>query len=450
VKILSNIRGIIRNAHPDHHAIAKGMASVALFVFLGKLAGASKEMAIAYRYGISAEVDAYLLIFNLISWPVSIWLSVLSFVLIPLIAQIQRNNLTDIPKFRAELLAFTLLLGLNLTLVFRLGLPALLSSSWLGLSAFTQRAALNTIPSMLVLAPLGLLINLFSVWLLSAGRHLNTLLEGIPALVILMTVLLLPHHGIEALVWGTVVGSIFHLIGIAIPLAQQDEIEKPSFTQHTAQWSVFWQGFGIILVGQTLMSFATLVDQFFAARLNIGAIATLSYAGRIMALILGLGATAIGRATLPIFSRIQADGDNKLHEITSRWTNILFMIGLVAMLMAWWLAPWCVKLLFERGAFTAENTKAVVDVFRYSSIQLPFYFAGLVCYTALSSYGAHKAMLLVSIMCLLVKGGANFLLIPMLGLISIPISTALMYAVFFLMSKLAVSAFFSKNYKGFY
>ena len=54
------------------------MAWVALFVLLGSLVRAGKEMAIAYRYGVSAEVDAYLFVFNLVNWPVGVWFSVLT------------------------------------------------------------------------------------------------------------------------------------------------------------------------------------------------------------------------------------------------------------------------------------------------------------------------------------------------------------------------------------
>lgn len=39
-------------------------------------------------------------------------------------------------------------------------------------------------------------------------------------------------------------------------------------------------------------------------------------------------------------------------------------------------APWVVRLLFEREAFTAENTFAVSEVLRIRLLQLPFYFAG--------------------------------------------------------------------------
>ncbi|MEY3788048.1 MAG: hypothetical protein RLZ75_2255 [Pseudomonadota bacterium] len=426
MNVVYRLRKTIRNAHPDHHAIAKSMVSIALFVFLGKLAGAAKEMAVAYRYGISEAVDAYLLVFNLISWPVGVWFSVLTVVLVPLAARMRQDRVIEIARFRAELLAFSLLLGLILALAAGLGLPALLNSSWLGLSNTTRTVALNITPSMLVLAPLGVLISLFSAWLLSAGRHVNTLLESVPALAILIAVLLLSNQGIEALVWGTVAGLFLHLISLAIPLAWRGEIEKPCFTQHSPQWSVFWQGFGIMLVGQILMSFTTLIDQFFAAHLDTGSIATLSYANRILALILGLGATAVSRATLPIFSKIQADDGGKLHKMAMRWAGLLFVMGLVAMLIAWWLAPWGVKLLFERGAFTAKNTKVVTEVFRYSLVQLPFYFSGLVLVSLLASQRKYRAIASVASINLFVKIAANFSLVPWLGIKGIVLAVGFM------------------------
>jgi len=68
----------VKASHPDHRAIFRGIAWVSLFVVLAKLVGAAKEMAVAYQYGVSANVDAYLFVFNFISWPVGVWFTVLT------------------------------------------------------------------------------------------------------------------------------------------------------------------------------------------------------------------------------------------------------------------------------------------------------------------------------------------------------------------------------------
>ena len=73
----------LSNPASEHRRIAVGFFWVSLFVFVGKLAGAAKEMAIAWRYGVSAHVDAYVLVLNLVTWPVSIWFNILSIALVP-------------------------------------------------------------------------------------------------------------------------------------------------------------------------------------------------------------------------------------------------------------------------------------------------------------------------------------------------------------------------------
>lgn len=422
----------LRNAQADHHAIAQGMAWVALFVLLASVARAAREMAIAYRYGVGAEVDAYLFVFNLVSWPVGVWFSVLSVVLVPLAARIQQGPSAELPLFRAELLGFTVLLGLALAFLGWLGLPLLLRSSWTGLPATTVTVATSMVPILVLLLPLGLLISLFSAWMLAAGWHANTLLEGVPALVLLLALLIFHRGGAEPLVWGTLAGFVFHLAILAAPLGRRGEIEAPRFTRQSPQWSAFWQGFGIMLAGQALMSFTGIIDQFFAAHLGTGAIAMLSYANRILALILGMGATAVSRATLPVFSQAQAQGGRQLRHVATHWVRLLFVLGAAAMLVSWWLAPWAVNLLFERGAFTAQDTDVVTEVFRYGLTQVPFYFAGLVFVSYLSSRGLYVWIFWSGVIGLCFKLFANALLIPVYGIGGINVATALMYVTNFL------------------
>lgn len=428
MKVFSVFRERLRNAHPDHHAIARGMAWVALFVFLGKLAGAAKEMAIAYRYGVSEEVDAYLFVFNLVSWPVGVWFSVLTVVLVPLAARIRQGASAELPHFRSELLGFTLLIGLALALLGWLGLPSLLHSSWAGLPQTTLAIAINMVPTLTLLAPLGVIISLFSAWMLAAGRHANTLLESVPALVILAALLAFPGGGAEPLIWGTLAGFVFHLVSLAVPLARQGEIEAPRFTRQSPQWTPFWQGFGIMLAGQALMSFIGIIDQFFAAHLGTGAIATLSYANRILALILGLGAMAIGRATLPVFSQAQAQGGGQVHHVATHWVRLLFVLGVAAMIIGWWLAPWAVKLLFERGAFTPQNTVVVTEVLRYGLAQLPFYFAALVLVSYASSQRRYILLFWSGVIGIVFKMIANAVLVSLFGIKGIALAWVVVYA----------------------
>lgn len=442
MNLFSAIRARFHNAHPDHFTIARGMAWIALFVLLGSLARAAREMAVAYRYGVSAEVDAYLFVFNLVCWPVSVWFSVLIVVLVPLAARIRHGASAALPGFRAELLGLALLLGLVLAFLAWLGLPLLLRSPWTGLPSTTVAIATHMVPALALLSPLGVLISLFSAWMLAAGRHANTLLESVPALVLLMALLAFPGGGVEPLVWGTLAGFAFHLTSLAAPLVRRGEIETPRFTRQSLEWPAFWQGFRIMLAGQVLMSFIGIIDQFFAAHLGTGAIATLSYANRILALLLGMGATAVSRATLPVFSRAQVQGGGQLHRVATHWVRLLFVLGAVAMIIGWWLAPWAVKLFFERGAFAARDTQSVMEVLRYGLVQLPFYFAGLVLVSLLVSQRKYHVISVIGALNMMVKIISNVLIIPYYGVSGLMISTSIMLGISCLFLSVAVY----KNY----
>jgi peptidoglycan biosynthesis protein MviN/MurJ (putative lipid II flippase) len=405
------------------------MVKVAVFVLLGSFARAAKEGAIAYRYGVSVEVDAYLFVFNLVSWPVGVWFSVLTVVLVPLAARIRAEVLGEVPRFRAELLGLALALGFSFAVLGWLGMPLLLQSSWVGLPLSTVEMAKSMAPLIVLIAPLGVLISLFSAWMLTAHRHANTLLESIPALILLFALVAFPGGEVESLVWGTLAGFFLHLVSVAVPMARCSEIEAPIFTRQSPEWPAFWRGFGVMLVGSALMGLTSLVDQFFAAHLGTGAIATLSYANRILALILSMGATVVSRATLPVFSQAQVHRAWQLRRVATHWGLLLFILGVIAMVVGWWLAPWGVKLLFERGAFNRENTELVATVLRWGLPGLPFYFASLVLVSLLVSQRKYHLLSLIGVLNLLVKIICNFLIVPYFGVNGLMISNSVMMGI---------------------
>jgi peptidoglycan biosynthesis protein MviN/MurJ (putative lipid II flippase) len=188
-----------------------------------------------------------------------------------------------------------------------------------------------------------------------------------------------------------------------------------------------------MLAGNALMNLIAIADLFFATHLGTGAIATLSYANRMLFLILALGGTAISRATLPVFSNTQGEDSAQVHRLATRWVHLMLGLGAVAMVVVWTVAPYAVKLLFERGAFTAKDTLAVSEVLRYGAVQMPFYFAALVLVSSLVSKGKHKLVAAGAAINLVVKIAANYLLVPVLGMNGIILATGIMYMVSFAM-----------------
>ena len=167
------------------------------------------------------------------------------------------------------------------------------------------------------------------------------------------------------------------------------------------------------------------------APLGSGAIATLGYANRIISLLVGLGATAIARALLPVLSELGISGYSSARRVASHWMVALFLAGIAAGVAAWGIAPWGITLLFQRGAFTAEDTAGVVQVFRWGVLQFPFYFAAIVVVQLITSANDYRKFLYIGVINFVTKVAANFLLIPVLGIGGALLATSVMYAVSF-------------------
>src|SRR3546814_9383235 len=97
-------------------------------------------------------------------------------------------------------------------------------------------------------------------------------------------------------------------------------------------------------------------------------------------------------------------------------SDLLMMgAGAAAVAIAWALAPWGVALLFERGAFTADNTQAVAQVLRWGLLQLPFYFGVLILVQLLASQNRYRVMALIAVANFLLKVVLNAILAPQMG-----------------------------------
>jgi peptidoglycan biosynthesis protein MviN/MurJ (putative lipid II flippase) len=429
-RIRGDLRDIVADPDPRHRQIAAGFVWVSLFMLFGKLAGAAKEMAVAWRYGVCADVDTYVFVLNLICWPVSVWFSVISVVVVPLIVRAKTEQPAELQRFNAEMFGMTLVFGLVAGGLAYAIMPMILRAGTTKLTGMALREAISMARHFAVLLPLGAVISFFSVWMLALGRHRNTLFEAIPALLILAALLLPNNLLANPLVWGTLAGFVLHVLALGLPLHRRDELRMPGLAFASPIWRRFRDNIGFMTIGQILMSVGGVVDQFFAARLEAGSISTLGYANRIMALIIGMGAAAISRATLPVFAApLPPDQTGQpATKLAERWAGVMFLVGSIGMIALWSVSPHLVRLLFERGAFTSSHTVRVAEILRYSALQIPMCYACLTLTSLMAASNRYNVLMLSGLVGLLVKIAALVLLVPTLGLKGLVLSSACVYS----------------------
>lgn len=427
--LAGRFRDRLGSLHADHRTIAQGAVYVLVFVLIAKIIGAAKEIAVAYYFGRNASLDAYLFVFNLISWPIAVWWSVSSLVLIPFLAQLRHTPSEEARLLRAESVGATAVVAALAFVTALLCMSALLKSGFSGLPDDVAALGQNMLWPMVGCIPLGLLVGTYSAFLMAEGKYINTLLEATPAAIIIIALLVLATPGISTLVWATLIGTLLQAMLLVFAFRRWTAESLPKLSFRSPHWRKMSLAVVVTLVGQALISVTTVVDQFYAARLQTGDIATLGYANRLLGLVLSLGALTVSRATLPVFSMIRRTERTHLQQLARRWAWLMLVAGLIAAGALMVVAVPLVSLLFERGAFKASDTEIVSRAFLFGLPQVPIYFTSMVIVSVLASRKQHLAIALISGAALCAKVTFNSVLVPVLGLNGLLLATSLMYVV---------------------
>lgn len=388
-------------------------------------------MAVAYRYGVGNATDAYQFTMTMANWlPVTI-VGVLSVVLIPVLVAARRHDRDRWVRFISELHAWIIALGVALGVLIYAAWPYVLSVAGSGLSAQAQAMSRELTLAFAPAALLTLVAGISAARLRAHERHINTLIDSVPALAILVCVLL-PGSAtdVAALVWGTLIGFLIRAVWLFVLASRADSFRgMPRLELRSEHWPALVKAAGIMLVGQVAMSFVGPIDQYTAANLGGNANATLGYAARLLSLLLGIGAVSVGRAALPVLADIQGRGDpERARTMALKWSFFMLLAGALVTVVGWLLAPWGVGLLFEHGAFTAKDTVAVAQVLRWGLLQLPFYFGVLVLVQLLASQNRYTIMAGIAVANFAIKAVLNFSLAPVMGTAGIMLATSAMYA----------------------
>lgn len=389
-----------------------------------------REMAISWKYGASGIVDAYQVAFTLTTWVPMAIASVLTIVLVPALVRTLNGDAATRQRFIDEIAGNGLLVAAALLLLTWIVAPPLASAMTAALPKQTQHLAVDMTRWMAPVSALMVLLALLACRTMARERHTNSVLEGLPGLVMAVSVVAWPGAATGTdLLAGLLLGTAIQFIWLAALVARDpDRLGRPRVGLAGSPWSLVVQATGVTLVGQVLMTLITPLEQVVAAQLGAGAVATLGYANRILTLIASLGALVISRALLPVLSSIAQSDPHLARSVAVRWSSAMLAAGACVVAVGWFLAPPVVALLFERGAFGPTDTLAVADALRWGLVQFPFYFGGVVFVQLIVVANRYRLLAAIGALNLVVKLVAMAVLVPELQIAGITLSSAAMYA----------------------
>jgi len=179
-----------------------------------------------------------------------------------------------------------------------------------------------------------------------------------------------------------------------------------------------------------LMSATVLIDQTMAAWLPEGSVSSLGYGMKASALFVGVGAMALSTTLLPALSLHVARADWPAVRRIERRVRCSILATAVPLTVAliWGSAP-LVRLMFERGAFTANETTLVASVQQAYALQIPVHLLGILYVRLASALEANRLLTIGSAVNLVANVVFNVLFMRWYGVVGIALSTSGVYAV---------------------
>ncbi len=389
---------------------------VYIFVFLlfAKLIALAKDVRIAYVFGTDSVLDEYFYIFNNSIVFVGLWLSVLTVVLLPLLVknkhsdEVKINNLIDV-NFTVSLV-FSLLFCLYLVLF----------------DSFFQQGNFYLYNLILAFCIIffGFNASFFSVILMSRDDNKNSVLECLPSLIVLILILLNPISNYVYL--GTVLGFILYFFTTLFFLSKKINLSFriPVLSLMLAPGlNSFIRSFALLLVGQIIISFAVIIDQYFLSYLEPGNLSSFNYSAKILSLITGISSIVLSRTLIPYYSKFE----NISKLIIVKTSLFVLLVCVFFVYISALFSKDIVSLIFGYGNFKVESINQVSNLFASMLYQAPFFIASMVLLSYYSSINYFIPFFVTGFTAIALKATYLNIMIDRIDASIIAESTVLMY-----------------------
>ena len=133
---------------------------------------------------------------------------------------------------------------------------------------------------------------------------------------------------------------------------------------------------------------------------------------------------------LPHFSeQVRQKKWAEFRSVLLQWSGIVVAFSVPVVALIWIYSVDLVQLLFQRGAFTAEDTQRVALVQRYLALQIPIFLCGILFVRALISLQHNRLVALVAAINAIINVAGSLLLVRILGVGGIALAVTCAYVV---------------------
>ena len=346
---------------------------VGMGTILVKLLAIVKELVVAAQFGTTADLDAFLIALTIPSFVLNIIAGSFNSALIPTYIKVREQaGLKSAQQLFAGATVWSIGLLLIATLLMLCSIPIYLPALTHGFSA-DKLALTNHL--LWAISPMLILTGIGSIWgaVLNAGERF-ALVALAPMITPVITIILLfgfQSWGVFNLVVGMVGGQLLEMLVIGVLLQRQGFSLIPKWYGFNEQMREVASQYTPAIVGSFLMCSTGLVDRSMAAMLPSGSVASLEYGSRIVTLPIIIASTALSTAVMPYFSKMVASDDwQNIRQSLRHYLLLIFVASIPLTGAIILFSEPIVRLLLQRGSFTATDTQIVAQIQSCFALQI--------------------------------------------------------------------------------
>jgi putative peptidoglycan lipid II flippase len=417
-----------------NNSVNRQIFSAAIVVALGttfvKLLAFIKELVVARNFGTGDDLEAFLIALVIPSFIIAVIAGSFNSALIPTYIKVrEQEGQQAAQKLFSGAVVWSLGLLIAITFLVIVASPLYLP---LITGGFAPQKLALTYQLLWAISPMIAITGINVVWgaVLNAGERF-ALVALVPVVTPMMTILFLlttPAWGSFNLVVGMIVGQSIETIAIGAALRRQGMSLLPKWSGFDDRLKEVAGQYAPMIAGAFLMCSSDLVDRSMAAMLPSGSVAALSYGSKIISLPIIIASTALSTAVIPYFSKMVALDDwTNIRQALKHYMGLVFVVTIPLTGLIFLCSEPLVRILLERGSFTASNTHLVAQIQACLALQIPFYIAGMLLVRLISAMQNNKILMWGSAGNLFVNISLNYLFMQWLGIVGIALSTSCVY-----------------------
>ena len=338
---------------------------ITLFTISAQAVGFLTQIIIAQAFGARADMDAFLAANTLPQYIISVLLGTLGVVFIPIfIDYIPNNKENEAWEVATSVINISALILMAFAFIGIIFADPLLRFTTPGLSSHSlhlaTQVAMITWPTIIATGITNLLTGIYQ------AKHRFSWPAAIPLigsiLNLLLILILIRRLGIIGLAIASTASIVLQGILLSPIIIGKNHYHFRIQWHHPGVHQVFHLLWPLVVSG-VLVRWTPIIDRYLASELSVGSIAHLGYATKLLAIFGMLISTGIATVIFPKMALNRAENDlEAFRETISKGLRTMWMIVAPVIFIGGVLALPLVTVLFQRGAFTVDDSLKVAGL----------------------------------------------------------------------------------------